>query len=262
MIEFKHALITGASSGIGLELAKVFAENGFNLIIVGRDLHSLNSVAVEISRSHGIRVETIAKDLFEQQNAFAVYEEVQRLGIKIDVLVNNAAQGLFGEFIETDLRKELGLLQLNIGAYVILTKLFLKEMVARGDGRILNVASIAGKIPGPYQAVYHGTKAFIHSFTESIRAELKDSGISVTSLLPGATDTDFFRKANMENSRILDQELSDPADVARAGYKALMDGDDMVVPGAKWKAQIIGSHFMTDSALANLSLKQQGPRSS
>lgn len=262
MLSPSRTLITGATSGIGLELARVFAEKGHGLIIVARDAGELESVANMLTQEHQVPVDVIARDLFEQESAFEVFEDIQRLGLDVDILVNNAAQGLFGEFIKTDLRKELAMLQLNIGAYVILTKLFLERMVARGDGKILNVASIAGKIPGPYQAVYHGTKAFIHSFTESIRAELKDTGVTVTSLLPGATDTDFFRKANMEDSKILDQKLSDPADVARAGYEALMKGDDMVVPGGKWKAQIIGSHFMSDSALASLSLKQQGPRSS
>jgi len=123
------------------------------------------------------------------------------------------------------------MLQLNIGAYLVLTKFFLREMVRRNQGKILNVASIASKLPGPYQSVYHGTKAFIHSFTEAIRAEIAGSGVTITSLLPGATDTDFFHKAHMEESKMLDQKLSDPAQVARDGFKALMHGDDMVISG-------------------------------
>lgn len=256
----KTALITGATSGIGHELAKVFAENGYNLIIVSRSAASLEKTAAELTGTYGSRVDCIAQDLFERENVFAVCDEVMNLGVQVDVLVNNAAQGLYGKFLETDVFKELAMLQLNIGAQLILTKYFLKEMVARQDGKILNVASIASKVPGPYQAVYHGTKAFTHSFSEAIRAEVEGTGVTVTSLLPGATDTDFFHKAKMENSRILEMGLSDPAQVARDGYKALMAGDDMVVSGLKWKAQVAASHFMSDSALAKMMLKQQGPK--
>lgn len=257
----KTALITGATSGIGYELAKVFAENGYDLIVVSRSANSLERTAAELTDSYGVDVNCIAQDLFERENVFAVCDEVMRLGVQVDVLVNNAAQGLFGKFLETDIFKELSMLQLNIGAHLILTKYFLKEMVARGDGKILNVASIASKVPGPYQAVYHGTKAFTHSFSEAIRAELADTGVTVTSLLPGATDTDFFHKANMEDSKILEMELSNPAQVAQDGYKALMAGEDKIVSGLKWKAQIAASNFLSDSALAKMMLKQQGPKS-
>lgn len=176
--------------------------------------------------------------------------------------MNDAAQGLFGKFIETDLQRELDMLQLNIGAYIVLTKLYLREMITRRDGKILNVASIAGKVPGPYQAVYHGTKAFIHSFTEAIHAEIGDAGVTITSLLPGATDTDFFRKANMEDSKILQHELADPAKVARDGFEALMKGDDMVISGLKNKAQIAASCITPDNLVAKAMLKQQAPRDS
>src|SRR5690606_13710863 len=124
----------------------------------------------------------IVADLYSQSEAMKIPDEVSKLGLTVDILVNNAGQGLFGKFVETDLDQELAMLQLNIAAYVILTKHYLKEMVARNKGRILNVSSIAGKIPGPYQSVYHGTKAFVHSFSEAIRAELKDTDVVVTSL--------------------------------------------------------------------------------
>lgn len=257
----KTALITGATSGIGHELAKVFAENGYSLIIVARSEGELAKTAAELTGKYSVRVDTIAKDLFEKDSAFEVVEEVKRLGVTVDALVNNAAQGCYGKFLETDLSKELAMLQLNIGAYIILTKHFLAEMTARGEGKILNVASIASKVPGPYQAVYHGTKAFIHSFSEAVRAEVEGSGVTITSLLPGATDTDFFHKANMEDSKILEMGLSDPAKVARDGFKALMDGDDMIVSGMKWKAQVAASNMVPDSALAKMMLKQQGPKS-
>lgn len=256
----QYALITGATSGIGLELAKVFAEHGFGLIIVSRNEMTLAPAAKQLAKFYDVPVQYIVADLYSQSEAMNIPDEIRKRGLTVDVLVNNAGQGLYGQFIETDLEQELSMLQLNIGAYIILTKYYLKEMVARNAGRILNVASIAGKIPGPYQSVYHGTKAFVHSFTEAIRAEVKDTKVVVTSLLPGATDTDFFSKAHMEQSKMLEQELSDPTEVAKAGFAALMDGDDMVIPGKKWKAQILASHLMSDSALANLSLKQQGPK--
>lgn len=257
--ERKTALITGGTSGIGHELAKVFAENDFNLIIVARSVGELSKTSAEISQKYGVRVDTLARDLFLRDSAFEVCDEVARLGARVDVLVNNAAQGLYGKFIETDINKELDMLQLNIGAYLILTKHFVKQMIERRDGKILNVASIASKVPGPYQAVYHGTKAFIHSFTEAIRAELDGTGVTVTSLLPGATDTDFFHKAHMENSKILKHGLSDPARVAKDGFKALMAGDDMIIPGMKWKAQVAAAGMMPDSAAAKMMMKQQGP---
>lgn len=257
----KFALISGATSGIGLELARVFAENGYNLTIVGRNPEALDRVAIDLTENYHIHVDALVYDLFDKDSAFELCNEVDRLGIRLDVLVNNAGQGLYGRFMDTDINKELDMLQLNVGAYLILTKHFLKHMVARNEGRILNVASIASKLPGPYQAVYHGTKAFIHSFSEAIRAELSDTGVTVTSLLPGATDTDFFHKAHMEDSKMLEQSLSDPAMVAREGYEALMKGDDMVIPGTKWKAQIAAGNLTPDAILAKRVKKQQEPSS-
>lgn len=256
----KYALITGATSGIGYELAKLFGQHGYNLIIVARTEADLQRTAAELSTQYHVNVIPIAKDLFDREATFDLYDQVRQEGIVVDVLVNDAAQGLFGNFVETDLQRELDMLQLNIGAYLILTKLYLREMVARGNGKILNVASIAGKVPGPYQAVYHGTKAFIHSFTEAIRAELDDGEVTITSLLPGPTDTDFFHKAHMENSKILEQDLADPAKVAKDGFDALMKGDDMVISGLKNKAQIAASSITPDSLVAKTMRKQQEPR--
>ncbi|RYY76197.1 MAG: SDR family oxidoreductase [Gammaproteobacteria bacterium] len=255
-----YALITGATSGIGYELAKVFAEHDYNLIIVARTANRLNDVAEELSLEYGVDVIPIAKDLFDAQSPFDLYEEVKAKGLQVDVLVNDAGQGLYGRFIDTDIYRELDIIQLNINAYVVLTKLFLQDMVNNQYGKILNVASIAGKVPGPFQSVYHGTKAFVHSFTEAVRAELADTGVTITSLLPGATDTDFFHKADMENSKILDHELADPAKVAADGFKALMSGDDMVVSGFKNKAQVAMSNVTPDSTVAKAMLKQQEPR--
>ena len=255
-----YVLITGATSGIGYELAKVFAANDYNLIIVARTATRLDDVAEELSTEYGVRVVPIAKDLFNEKSPFELYEEIKAEGLQVDILVNDAGQGLYGRFVDTDIYRELDIIQLNINAYVVLTKLFLQDMVNNQSGKILNVASIAGKVPGPFQSVYHGTKAFVHSFTEAIRAEIADTGVTITSLLPGATDTDFFHKANMEDSKILEHELADPAKVALDGFNALMSGDDMVVSGFKNKAQVAMSNVTPDSTVAKAMLKQQEPR--
>lgn len=253
------ALITGGSSGIGLELAKVFAENGYNLILVARRESTLAQISSELTREFRVQVDTLAYDLSTEESAFDLCKEVDRRDIRVDVLVNNAGQGLYGQFVDTDIHSELRMVQLNIGAYLILSKHFLQKMTTRNEGRVLNVSSIAGKMPGPYQAVYHGTKAFEHSFSEAIRAEVQGSGVTITSLLPGATDTDFFHNAHMERSKVLEHKLSSPELVAREGFEALMRGDDKVIPGVKWKAQIAASNFTPDATLAKMVLKQQEP---
>lgn len=259
----KYALVTGATSGIGKELAKLLAKDQYNLVIVARNQDVLNDTANELKLESGVEIRTLAKDLFKREAAFEVYDEVKRQGIQIDVLVNDAGQGQYGEFVETDLNRELDIIQLNIGAYVILTKLFLKDMVARKEGKILNVASIASKLPGPYQAVYHGTKAFVHSFNEAVRSEIKDSGVTLTSLLPGVTDTDFFNKAEMQDSKIVQEGgMADPADVAKDGYEALMAGDDMVISGFKNKMQVSLGNITPDSMVADAMKKQQEPAES
>ncbi len=259
----KYALITGATSGIGYELAKLFAQDRYNLVIVARGENGdLEKTASELNGQYGVQVETLAKDLFKREEAFSVYDEVKAKGIEIDVLVNDAGQGQYGLFTDTDINRELDIIQLNIGSLLILTKLFLKDMVARGEGKILNLSSIASKTPGPWQSVYHGTKAFVQSFTEAIRAENKDNnGITITALLPGATDTDFFNKAEMEDSKIVQDKskMSNPADVAKDGYNALMSGDDKVVSGMKNKMQVAMAAVTPNSAVAEKTKKQQEP---
>lgn len=255
----RFALITGATSGIGLELAKLFAKDKFNLVLVARGEDELNSTAAQL-KEEGIKVVTISKDLFNPNAASELYDEIKQQDIQIDVLVNDAGQGAYGKFVETDLHKELKIIQLNICSLVTLTKLYVKEMVARNSGRILNLASVAGKSPGPYQAVYHGTKAFVHSFNEAIRYELIDTEVTVTSLLPGATDTDFFNKADMLNAKIVqDGDLADPADVAKDGYEAMMAGKDMVISGFKNKMQVAMGNITPDSMQTAQTGKMQEP---
>jgi len=165
-----YTLVTGGTMGIGYELAKCFAEAGHNLIIVAREEEELAEVKNELS-AKGIHVITIAKDLFEPEAPFQLYDEIRRQNLTVDILVNNAGQGEYGLFAETDIRRELAIVQLNIGALIVLTKLFLQDMLDRGEGKILNLSSIASKSPGPWHSVYHGTKAFIQSFTEALRSK-------------------------------------------------------------------------------------------
>lgn len=253
----KTALITGGTSGIGKELAKLFAKDKYNLIIVARDRAELDSTKNEL-QSFGITVKTIAKDLSDMEQAKALCNEINT---PVHVLVNDAGQGLYGLFTDNELERELGIVHLNICATVILTKHFLKEMVARGEGKIMNLGSVAGKLPGPWQAVYHASKAFVLSFTTAIREEVKDSGVTLTALMPGVTDTDFFNKAGMNDSKVVqDKEaMADPADVAKEGYDALMAGKDRVVAGWKNSLEVHAANLLPDSAVAHQLYEQQKP---
>lgn len=256
----RYALVTGGTSGIGYELAKLLAKDGYNLIIVARDESELNEVSVQLTQAYQVEVIAIAKDLFDPEHAFEVYNEVKAQGITPFILVNDAGQGQYGEFIENDIYRELDIINLNISSLVVLTKLFLKDMIKAGGGRILNLSSVASKMPGPRQAVYHGTKAFVQSFTEAVRSEVKDLGVTLTALLPGATDTDFFNKAEMQDSKIVKEgKLDDPVKVAQDGYEALMNGEDMVISGMKNKMQVGMANMMPDEQVADKMKKQQAP---
>lgn len=256
----KTALISGATSGIGFELAKLFAADKYNLVIVARSEDELQRTADELSTQYHIEVYPLAKDLARRDSPFEVYNESKQRNITVDILVNDAGQGVYGKFMETDLYRELDIIQLNISSTIVLTKLILKDMLARNEGKILNVGSIAGESPGPWQSVYHGTKAFINSWSSAIANELKDVNITVTLLVPGATDTDFFNKADMQDSKILESSLSDPARVAKDGYSALMKGKNKIISGLKNKAQVAMSSIMTDEKAATTMDKQQHPK--
>jgi len=257
----KHVLITGSTSGIGYELAKLFAADGYNILAVARSPKELEQTASELQLAMDITVHSFQKDLFHPKAACELYNDIKARGIRVDVLVNNAGQGLYGEFVDTELSKELDIIQLNIISLVSLTKLFLRDMVKRGAGKILNVSSVAAKSPGPWQSVYHATKAFVQSFTEAIREEVKDKGVVVTALLPGLTDTDFFRKAEMESSKAVrgTSWKASPSDVARDGYNALMEGKDMVISGVRNKLEAGLDAITSDSKLARQTAKAQKP---
>ncbi|GAA4324039.1 SDR family oxidoreductase [Mucilaginibacter gynuensis] len=254
----KTALITGATNGIGYELAKLFAADKYDLIIVARTQAELDNKAQEFKLNYGVNIQTIAKDLSKMEEVKSLCEEITT---PIDVLVNDAGQGVYGLFTENELERELGIVHLNICATVILTKHFLKEMVSRGDGKILNLGSVAGKLPGPWQAVYHATKAFVLSFTTAVREEVKDSGVTLTALMPGVTDTDFFNKAGMNDSKVVQDKsaMADPADVAKEGYEALMAGKDRVIAGWKNSVEVHAANLLPDSAVAHQLYEQQKP---
>lgn len=248
--EKQTALITGASSGFGYEFAKLFAKDGYDVILVSRNGEKLQDVAQEIKMNCNVRAIVIEKDLSKAGAAEELYNEVKKQNIEVDVLINNAGVGDHGFFTDTNMATELGIIQLNIVALMQLTKLFLKDMVARDSGKILQLASTASLAPLPMMAVYSGTKAFVYSFTQALVNELKDTNVTMTALLPGASDTDFFHKAHAEDTVIYNEtSLSDPADVAKDGYKALMKGKAKVVSGAKNKVQAAMTNIIPDSTV-------------
>ncbi len=250
----KTALITGASSGIGQELAKLFAQDGYNLVLVGRSDEKLDRLGDVFKSNYGTQhVTVISKDLSEEDAAQDVYSQVKAKGITIDVLVNDAGVGLYGLFAtDTDWEREKSMIHLNVLALTQMTKLFLYDMLARNEGKILNLASLLSITPTPLMAVYAGTKAYVYNFTQSLVNELKDTNVTITALLPNATDTDFFNKANAENTKITD-ELQDPVMVAQAGYDALMSGKSKAIPGGlKNKSYEVLAYVAPQEALASL----------
>lgn len=227
-----YALITGASSGIGYELARFAAGDGYNLILVARTEDLLKSLADELKGIWPIEIHIIIKDLFKPGAAKEVYDETAGMGLQVDILINDAGQGEWGPFVSTDLDREIGLVHLNIIAVMSLTKYYLKDMVIRGHGRILQLASSLAKTPTPLMSVYAATKAFVLSHSEALAKELRETGVTITALQPYATDTDFFHKAKAEETDMYKTgSFSDPKEVAKAGYDGMLEGKVTVVPG-------------------------------
>jgi short-subunit dehydrogenase len=227
------ALITGASGGIGRELARLFAAGGHDLILVARSGGTLEELAGELRSRHGIAVRVMAADLARPESPEELSRELEQAGVAVDVLVNNAAFGTFGAFAETDLHAELEELQLNVVTLTHLTKKLLPGMLARRRGGVLNVASTAAFQPGPLMAVYYATKAYVLSFSEALAEELRGTGVTVSVLCPGPTVTGFQKRADMEDSRLFSGPIKvmDAATVARAGYAGFRAGRRIVVPG-------------------------------
>lgn len=230
----KTALVTGASSGIGLELARIFAERGNDLVLVARNKKKLVEIADDLEFRYAVKVYAIPLDLNAKDAPLQLYEAVSREGLNIHYLINNAGSGCFGQFLETSWDKEEAMLSLNVYTLTHLTKLFLPGMVKRGEGRILNVSSTAAFQPGPLMSVYYATKAYVLSFSEAIANELKGTGVTVTILCPGPTLSGFQKAAVMEDSRLVrDKRLPTAEAVARHGYDAMILGKTVVIHGGK-----------------------------
>jgi uncharacterized protein len=228
----KTALITGASSGIGYELAKCFARDGTNLVLVARDEARLGQIAADL-RSPSVSVKVIAADLARPVAPSEILDATRAANIGVDYLVNNAGFGLGGSFAESDLRTEIDMMQVNMVALVHLTRLYLPGMRQQGFGGVLNVASTAAFQPGPLMAIYYATKAFVLSFTEAIAEELRDTGVTATALCPGPTATGFQRRAKIERIRLVQSKIGvmTAQQVAEIGYRAFLEGKVVVIPG-------------------------------
>jgi short-subunit dehydrogenase len=228
----KTALITGASNGIGLELAKIHASKGGDLVLVARNKSKLDELKTELEKQFNISVYTIGKDLSATESAQEIYDETNRQNIQVDYLINNAGFGDFGMFTDTDWNKELKMINLNITTLTLFTKLYLQDMVKRKSGKIMNVASIASFQPGPTLAVYCATKAYVLSFTEAISNEVSDKGVSIIALCPGATETGFQAAGGLDESKLFkDKKLPTGKEVAEYGYSSMIKGKTVAIHG-------------------------------
>ncbi len=254
-------MVTGASSGIGFELARQFAEHGYDLLVVAED-EGIASAAAKLGSPDGSTVESLRADLATYEGNEELCDRIRSGGRPVDALAINAGVGVAGPFAETPLDAHINLINLNVVSPVHLTSRLLKDMLARGSGKILYTASIAATMPGPFQATYNASKAFDKSFGEAIRNEVKDTGVTVTVLMPGATETNFFERAGSLDTKLGASEKDDPADVARDAFEALIDGKDHVVAGSfKNKVQATVSHVLPDTVTAEMHRKQAEPGS-
>jgi len=233
------ALVTGASYGIGREIALACARRGHDLVLVARSRERLDQLAEESVKSHAVRAHVVECDLQGAGGPERVLEATAGLGASIDILVNNAGYGTHGPFAESDIAKELGMIDLNVRALTHLTRLFLPSMLARKRGRILNVASTAGFQPGPLMAVYYATKAYALHFSEALAEELAGSGVTVTALCPGPTASEFQERAGIGESRLAALGMMDSRSVAEVGYLAMMAGKTIAVPGFRNKLGVL-----------------------
>lgn len=255
----KFAVITGASSGIGYFLAMEFAKNGFDILVAAENegLHE----AADAFREHGNKVMPVIVDLRKADEVEKLYQEIKAVNCPVEAIAINAGVGVGGEFEKTELKREIGMIQLNVTSTVHLAKLVLKDMLARGEGKILFTSSIAAEMPGPYYAVYAATKAFVQSFSEALRVEVKDRGVTVTALQPGATETDFFRRADMEDTKAGESEKDSPELVAQQAYEALMAGKDSVVAGSfKNKMQVGMAKIIPETVGAKMQASSTKPK--
>ncbi len=255
------ALVTGASSGIGFELAKQFAEHGFDLVIAAED-GAIHTAQADLERD-GAHVDAVQADLTDERQVQELWRHVAQAGRPLAAAALNAGIGAGGAFAtDTELSDELKLVDLNVRSTVQLAKYVVKDMVDRDAGRILFTSSIASTMPGTFQAVYNASKSFVQSFALALRNELKDTGVSVTSLMPGPTDTEFFERADMLDTKVGAGDKDDPSDVARDGFEALMNGDERVVSASlSTKLQGRGSRLLPDSVKAEMHRSMAEPGS-
>ncbi|MEL6970863.1 MAG: SDR family oxidoreductase [Bacteroidota bacterium] len=234
----KTALITGASSGIGLELARIHAEKGGDLVIVARSTDKLDNLKAELEAQHKVQVLPIVSDLSVPGAAQEVYTKVKAAGVQVDYLINNAGFGLRGKFHELPWQRQYQMMQLNMVALSELSHLFLPDFVARNSGKILNNSSTASLLPGPLQAVYFATKAYVASFSNALAEELRDTNITVTNLMPGATETDFAKTSGLEDTALFEKTFS-ARSVAEDGYNAMLAGKLDIMSGLTFTQKVM-----------------------
>ena len=247
----KTALITGGSGGIGLELARQFAAQGHDLVLVSRNRDALEAAAGTLEGEYAIRATVIPADLADPDAPSRIFDTARAEGIEIEFLVNNAGFGLGGEFSKTDINTELDMIQVNVSALVHLTKLFMQPMLARKSGRIMNVASTAAFQPGPLMSIYYATKAFVLSFSEALDEELRNSGVTVTCLCPGTTATHFAENAGVTNSGVFARTQKADA-VARFGYEAMLSGERVAIPGFRNKIMVQAERLASRKLITRL----------
>ncbi len=237
-------LITGASSGIGLELSRLFAQDGYDLVLVARSEQKLQSLAAELEQTHHVNVTVLPCDLSQPGAAQEVYHQVQEKGAQVDILVNNAGFGVFANLAEAKLEDNLQMIELNIASLTVLTHLFLPGMIQRRSGRILNVGSTGSFSPVPGMSVYAASKAYVLSFSEAIAEELRGTGVTVTALCPGVTITGFQARSGTGSSRLVKMGSMTAGQVARIGYDQLMHGKRVVIPGFANQLLIGSARFL------------------
>jgi short-subunit dehydrogenase len=255
----RTVLVTGASGGIGLALAQEFAAAGYDLVLTARSEDKLRAAAQDLEKRFQVKATAIAADLELAETPRALVDELRRRGLTIDALVNNAGFGLQGEFVKQPLERVLQMIQLNVSALTALSGLLLPGMVERGRGEVLNLASTAGFQPGPLMAVYYATKAYVLSFTEAIANELAGTGVVVTALCPGATQSGFSSSARMGGSRLFARGVMDPAEVARVGFRALKRGQPVVIPGTMNKMLTASVRFAPRGVVTAIARRMQEP---
>ena len=254
-VQKQVALITGASSGIGLAFARIFAREGYDLALAARGEQRLNEIADELKTKYRTNTTVLAKDLSIASAPDEIFSALQ--GVSVEALVNSAGFATYGQFVEIDLTKELELMQVNMVALTHLTKLFLRPMLERRSGKILNMSSTAAFQPGPLMAVYYASKAYVLSFSEALAQEVRDQGVTVTALCPGPTQSGFQKRADMEQSKLVQDGLMDADTVAQAGYRALMQGKTSVVPGSRNQLMAWATRFLPRATAARLAMNAQ-----